>query len=389
MERRGSMSDDEGAALSELPGRFTVWWICHEENTLDLLKIGTVARRSGVTVRTLHYYEEIGLLEPQARSSSGHRLYGRDAIERLQQIRALQQLGLSLSDVSSLLRGTALSPREVITNQLATLREQRTAMDRLEAQLLRLELLLEDEGADDVEAVEVILSTLEAMNMYDKYLTPEQLKTLEEHHRTVEESDQDAWNAALADLRAQMEAGTPTDAPVVKALIERWHEAASAFMPDDEAIHEGVMNAMHEEPEALAAHGLTPELFAYIGEATARSQKNQDSNSGESPMQNAGYTFVSVSTAKQGRLDDLITIAAAPSEKMDGKVPGLIARQVGVDRDRNSVVVWATFDTKESLYDYLESEEGKRDHEDYDMSCIATFTMYDLTPVSGRLPGSD
>ncbi len=106
-------------------------------------------------------------------------------------------------------------------------------------------------------------------------------------------------------------------------------------------------------------------------------------------MTKAGYTFVSISTAQPGRLDELAKIAAAPSEKMDGKVPGLIARQVGVDRKRNSVVVWVTFDTKESLYNYLESEEGKRDHQDYDMSSIATFDMYDLTPVSGRLPGPD
>lgn len=105
-------------------------------------------------------------------------------------------------------------------------------------------------------------------------------------------------------------------------------------------------------------------------------------------MGKAGYTFVSVSTAEPGRLDDLIKAASAPSEKMDGKVPGLLARQVGVDRERNTVVVWVTFDTKESLYDYLETAKGKEDHGDEDdMSSIATFEMYDLTPVSGRIPG--
>ena len=103
-------------------------------------------------------------------------------------------------------------------------------------------------------------------------------------------------------------------------------------------------------------------------------------------MTEPGYTFVSVSTAHPGRLDELARIASAPSEKMDGKVPGLIARQVGVDRERNAVVVWVTLDSKESLYGYLETDEGKRDHEGYDMSCIASFEMYDLTPVSGRLP---
>ena len=99
-----------------------------------------------------------------------------------------------------------------------------------------------------------------------------------------------------------------------------------------------------------------------------------------------GYTFVSVSTAAPGRLDELVELARRPSERMDGKIDGLLARQVGVDRERNAVVVWVTFDRKESLYDYLQTEDGKRDHgEDEDMSCIASFEMYDLSPVSGRL----
>ena len=73
---------------------------------------------------------------------------------------------------------------------------------------------------------------------------------------------------------------------------------------------------------------------------------------------------------------------------MDGKVAGLIARQVSVDRDRNTVVVWVTLDSKASLYDYLATAEGKDDHgENDDMSdIIETFSMYDLEPISGRLP---
>lgn len=99
------------------------------------------------------------------------------------------------------------------------------------------------------------------------------------------------------------------------------------------------------------------------------------------------YTFVSVSTAKPGRLEDLAELARQPSEKMEGKVPGMLARQVGVDRDRNAVVVWATFADRTDLYDYLATEQGKDDHgEGRDMTdVIETFEMYDLTPVAGRL----
>lgn len=98
------------------------------------------------------------------------------------------------------------------------------------------------------------------------------------------------------------------------------------------------------------------------------------------------YTFVSVSKAAPERLDELCALARAPSEKMEGKVPGMLARQVGVDRERNAVVVWATFDNKESLYNFLATDEGRADHgEGQDMSCIETFEMYDLVPISGRI----
>jgi hypothetical protein len=104
-------------------------------------------------------------------------------------------------------------------------------------------------------------------------------------------------------------------------------------------------------------------------------------------MSNPGYTFVSVSKARPGQLEALVELARRPSERMDGKVAGLIARQVSVDRERQAVVVWVTLDRKESLYDYLATEQGKEDHGEHeDMSqLIESFEMFDLEPVSGRL----
>lgn len=99
------------------------------------------------------------------------------------------------------------------------------------------------------------------------------------------------------------------------------------------------------------------------------------------------YSFVSVSTAKPGKLDDLIRITTGPTKKMDAKSDGLLAYQVGVDRERNTVIVWSTYDCKETLYDFLSTQQGKDDHgENEDMeSIIETFEMYDLDPFSQRL----
>ena len=78
------------------------------------LKVGELARRTGLTVRTLHHYDEIGLLRPSLHTGSGHRLYTAGDVARLQQLVALRQLGFSLEDVRACLDRADFSPREVI-----------------------------------------------------------------------------------------------------------------------------------------------------------------------------------------------------------------------------------------------------------------------------------
>ena len=66
------------------------------------LKVGELASRSGVSVRTLHYYEEVGLLPKPLRSDSGYRLYSNDQRERLQLIKRARLLGLSLAEIKEI-----------------------------------------------------------------------------------------------------------------------------------------------------------------------------------------------------------------------------------------------------------------------------------------------
>ena len=64
-----------------------------------MLKVGELAARAGLTVRTLHHYDSIGLLSPSARTDAGYRLYDRDDVARLQQIQALRAFGMALADI--------------------------------------------------------------------------------------------------------------------------------------------------------------------------------------------------------------------------------------------------------------------------------------------------
>src|SRR3954452_8391775 len=86
--------------------------------------IGELARASGVTVRTLHHYDRIGLVSPGERTPLGHRRYAQADVRRLHRVRALCGLGVSLDDVAVVLRhaGDDLgSLRGLLTAQLADL----------------------------------------------------------------------------------------------------------------------------------------------------------------------------------------------------------------------------------------------------------------------------
>ena len=70
------------------------------------MQIGELARQAGVTHRTIHYYERIGLLPPAQRAPAGHRRYDEDVVGRLHRIAAFKNLGLSLDEIAEVLNAT-------------------------------------------------------------------------------------------------------------------------------------------------------------------------------------------------------------------------------------------------------------------------------------------
>lgn len=98
----------------------------------NLLKIGDFARLAGTNLRTLRYYEELGLLLPAERSAGGFRYYRDTDVNRLNMIRQLQDLGMQLEDIGELLtsRDAGLSREELV----AKVRKVLTHQDRLLAE---------------------------------------------------------------------------------------------------------------------------------------------------------------------------------------------------------------------------------------------------------------
>jgi DNA-binding transcriptional MerR regulator len=235
-------------------------------------RIGEVAAATGLTVRTLHHYDEIGLLAPSARSEAGYRLYGDDDVRRLYRIVAFRRLGLALDEIGALLDGEGADPRAVIHAQLERLDAEMALRSRLRARLNRLLEALE--GANGAAGADLFLDAIEGMTMAEKYYTPEQLAQLEERRTALGNEGmrkaEDDWAALIAEAEAERARGTaPTD-PAALALAERWASLIARFTGGDMGIHAS-LNTMYEtEGAERASRGaLSPDLMAWMGEAVA------------------------------------------------------------------------------------------------------------------------
>jgi DNA-binding transcriptional MerR regulator len=240
----------------------------------EALKVGELARRTGLTVRTLHHYDEIGLLRPSLRTEAGYRLYtGRD-IARLQQIVSLRQLGLSLEEVRGCLDRPGFSPLEVIDLHLARLREQIDAQRRLCGRLEAIATRLRT--AEEVSADE-FLRTIEEITTMEKYFTPEQLEQIRERREALGEDylrqKEAEWVELIALVRTEMERGTDPGDAKVQALAQRWLRLVEFTTGGDPAMKQSIKRHWEEQGDNLVAQ-YGPEydsrpIWGYMDQAVA------------------------------------------------------------------------------------------------------------------------
>jgi MerR family transcriptional regulator, thiopeptide resistance regulator len=102
--------------------------------------VGRVAEIAGVTVRTLHHYDEIGLLTPSTRTSAGYRRYDDVDLERLQQILLYRELGFTLEEIAAIVDDPDTEAREHLRRQHQLLRDR---IARLQEMVAAVELVLE------------------------------------------------------------------------------------------------------------------------------------------------------------------------------------------------------------------------------------------------------
>lgn len=223
-----------------------------------LLKVGELARRTGLTVRTLHHYDEIGLLKPTGRSDGGYRLYGAADVQRLHSIQALRHLGMPLNDIAGVLGNESASPEGILAQQIQSLDAQIAQASELRG---RLALLREGLISGAKPRLGNWLETLAMMTTYGKYFSADELRRIFENWKRIAPD----WLPLQAAVRAAMDQGLTPESPEVQPLVHRWMSLMLHWMDGDFDLLERWGHMYNQEPSAHGRYDAPPsDMLAFI-----------------------------------------------------------------------------------------------------------------------------
>ena len=239
-----------------------------------MIKVGELARRTGVTIRTLHHYDQIGLLSPSLRTESGHRLYAADDIARLHQIKSLQELGFSLQEIRGCLGRADFSLQRVIELHIGRLKQRISQQRKL---CRRLEAIAERLRASEEVSSQELIQTIEEMTMIEKYFSDEQRDQLKARAAVVGQDRirqvEAEWRELFQQFEAAMKKGQDPSSPPVQALARQAQGLIDEFTGGNAGIERSVGQMYRQEgpSKVLSPHGfnIDPKVFEYMSRARA------------------------------------------------------------------------------------------------------------------------
>lgn len=216
-----------------------------------------LAELSGVTVRTLHHYDEIGLLKPGHRTDAGYRLYDAKDLLRLQQILIYREMDFTLEDIKEMLDDPKYDLKEALHDQKRFLLQQHERYQHLIQTIDKTLKRIEDDDQLVTDADLYGGFTPEQAERYDREAKEKYGDMYEISQKRVRQMTKGQWKeigVEGADISKSMAAfiGTDPAGVEVQALIKRHHAWIENFYPCSKEIYIGLSNLYIDNPEFTA-----------------------------------------------------------------------------------------------------------------------------------------
>ncbi len=238
-----------------------------------MFTVKQLSQLAGVTPRTLHHYDEIGLLKPSRVGDNGYRYYGEESLLRLQQILFYRELDIPLEDIKKIMGRRDFDIVGALHNHKEALQKQATRLNRLigtvdntidylkgNKQMSNKQLF---EAFSEEQQVEY---EKEVMQKYDPATVKASVKKWKEYTAAEKKRIGEEGNAVYRDILAAMPKGASS--PEAQAGVERWRRHIEYFwVPDDEQLS-GLADLYNEDSRFKANFDkIDPRLAEFMREA--------------------------------------------------------------------------------------------------------------------------
>ncbi|EIM08425.1 MerR family transcriptional regulator [Planococcus antarcticus DSM 14505] len=193
-----------------------------------MYSIGKLANISHVSIRTLRYYDEIGLLLPTYKNNAGHRFYISEDVSKLHYILTLKDLGFPLETIRQFLFNHEFDLQSVLRIRKKIIQEEQKNLKKVETSIETLLTILESGENTDWDSIFETLSTFSTdksliRELWAKYFSEEEQQVLNKFSEPGGNSEEEkSWEKLTSEVRANL--NKDPSSPIAQELAKRWVE---------------------------------------------------------------------------------------------------------------------------------------------------------------------
>ncbi|WP_242144088.1 MULTISPECIES: MerR family transcriptional regulator [unclassified Bacillus cereus group] len=242
---------------------------------MRMISIQELTKETGVTVRTLRYYDQIGLLKPSGKTDGGHRLYSEVDVIRLQQILFLKEMGFSLKEIMNMLVTDQYSLKESLERQLKFVQGEQKKFERMEKMLQAVIYSTELEGELNwkvmFELIQLSKQSPHIRGQFQQQVFSEEEKKLLEKLPNMSEDNEKVqeWIELFKQLRGFMKEGKEPSHDDVQEATKQLMMKCLAMADGDEAFLDKLweVRKSKEGSQNMNMYPMEEEFFVYMDEA--------------------------------------------------------------------------------------------------------------------------
>lgn len=229
--------------------------------------IGKLSKKTGVTVRTLDYYDEIGLIKPSSKTDGGHRLYNEDDVMRLERILALKYMGFTLEQIKEILKNSTATWHQSIQQQLELVKREQKRLNTLEKALLGVSHSLEFEKEVNWSIIFGIIQMFHQdqeviFQQYNEYLDEEEIKKIMDIDAQMTEEDIKEWLKVIGDIKHNLDIDPASEKAV--QLAKNWLNQVEKMFGNDEELLEDMREALQNLKEGIAFYPMDKDVIDFL-----------------------------------------------------------------------------------------------------------------------------